>query len=334
MIFVPLSLFAPLCLLFLIFLMVRARDMQVRSNQIFLGLVALYTVQSFLLSLRWGYDLSALRLWIGLIAPTLPACAYFAYRSLALHLRPRMMWPVLIVIANWVALLLAPDVADLFIMLTYLGFGGAILLAASKGEDATALVRLAQQNTAQKAMMLTGGALMASACADLFVLVDFVRTGGENIGLAVTLLQTGFLFVVALAASAGQSDARDEEPAATTDRAVAPCPQDDIIIADLTRLFVRDKLHQDTDLNLRRLARRLGLPDRSVSQAINRTQNMSVSQFVNGFRIKDACKLLTETDQSILQISLAAGFMTKSNFNREFVRLTGQTPSQWRAHTG
>ncbi len=57
---------------------------------------------------------------------------------------------------------------------------------------------------------------------------------------------------------------------------------------------------------------------------------MSVSQFINGFRIRDAAQMLRQSDQTILQVSLSAGFMTKSNFNREFVRVMGQTPSQWR----
>lgn len=57
---------------------------------------------------------------------------------------------------------------------------------------------------------------------------------------------------------------------------------------------------------------------------------MGVSQFVNGFRVKDAAKLLTTTDQTILQISLAVGFLSKSNFNCEFTRVMGQTPSAWR----
>lgn len=333
MIFVPLSLFAPLSLLYLIFQMVRTRDMQVRSNQIFLGLGALYTLQSFLLSLRWGYDFTSLRLWIGLIAPVLPVCAYFAYRSLAQEITRQMLWPLMFVVLNWVMLLLAPDVADILILLTYLIFGAVILKAASRGDDATALVRLTHQSTANKAMILTGAALIASAAADLFVIADFIRTGGQNGGLAITLLQTGFLFLIVLAASVGQSDAQDDVQGAMVAQRAASSPADDSIIDDLNQLFFHDKLHQDTELNLRRLSRRLGLPDRSVSQAINRTQNMSVSQFVNEFRIRDACALLIETDQSILQISLAAGFLSKSNFNREFVRVTGKTPSQWRAES-
>jgi len=34
--------------------------------------------------------------------------------------------------------------------------------------------------------------------------------------------------------------------------------------------------------------------------------------------------------QSVTQAMLAAGFDTKSNFNREFLRVTVQTPSAWR----
>ena len=98
----------------------------------------------------------------------------------------------------------------------------------------------------------------------------------------------------------------------------------------LNRLFEVSSLHRDTELNLRRLSRRLGVPDRSVSQAVNRTMGMSVSQYVNSYRIKDACKLLKTTDKSILQISMAAGFLSKSNFNREFTRITQKSPSRWR----
>lgn len=330
MIFVPLSLFAPLSLLFAIIYMIRMRDMQGRSNQVFVGLVCLYALQSLLLTLRWGYGITDLRLLIALLAPTLPVCAYLAYLSLAQALQTKMLWPLWVVLGNWLVLLTLPGIADLAILVTYLGFGAAILRAASHGDDATALVRINQQVSARNAMMLTGAALIASAAADLFVIADFMRTGGQHVGFTISLLQTGFLFVTALAATLGQSDASDDQPEALPQAASVATPLDAKIMDDLRRLFDRDRLHQDTDLNLRRLARKLGLPDRSVSHAINRTEGISVSQFVNGFRIKDACTLLKETDQSILQISLAAGFLTKSNFNREFVRVTGQTPSQWR----
>jgi AraC-like DNA-binding protein len=67
-----------------------------------------------------------------------------------------------------------------------------------------------------------------------------------------------------------------------------------------------------------------------VSRAVNRCHGVSVSQYVNGFRVKEAQRLLRDTEESVVQIALEAGFMTKSNFNREFLRVSGQSPTDWR----
>ena len=57
---------------------------------------------------------------------------------------------------------------------------------------------------------------------------------------------------------------------------------------------------------------------------------MNVPQYVNTFRIRDACRMLEETDVPITGIVFEVGFTTKSNFNREFQRVTGLSPSAWR----
>lgn len=330
MIFVPLPLFATLCLVLVLFQILRTAKMSVRANQLFSVLVALYALQSLLLNLRWGYGLDETAIWIGLLAPVLPIVAYFAYLSLSDRLAPKMLWPLAILVVNWIVLIVSPDLADPLILCTFLGFGIAILKHAYLGQDVLALVQIDKIDGAMRAMMFTGAALVGSAFVDLFVIMDFIRTGGDNVGLTITLAQTGFLLLIGLAALFGQSSASANEgpegPLPTPD----VTEEDGAIVARMTQLFEVTALHKDTELNLRRMARRLGLPDRSVSRAINKTQNMSVSQFVNGFRIRDAAQMLRQSDQTILQVSLSAGFMTKSNFNREFVRVMGQTPSQWR----
>lgn len=328
MIFVPLPLVATFCLLVVLLRMVMERDMTLRANQLFAALVGLYAVQSLLLSLRWGYQLEAAGFWAGLLAPVLPVLAYFAYLSLIERLSRAALWPVGVIALNWVVLIAIPDLADILILLTYLCFGGAILWNASR--RAPALVRFGQTQLAFRAMMVTGLALVCSAMMDVYVIVDFIRTGGANIGLVATMIQTGFILCIGLAAVLSPSGVEGDAdmPVEAVQKDITE--EDDVIIARLTQLFETERLHGDMELNLRRLSRRLGLPDRAVSQAINKTQNMSVSQFVNRFRIQDACKMLQETDQSVLQISLAAGFMSKSNFNREFARITGRTPTQWR----
>ena len=98
----------------------------------------------------------------------------------------------------------------------------------------------------------------------------------------------------------------------------------------LYSLVVEQKLYRDTELNLQRLARKCGVPSRRVSRAVNLLTEQNVSQWVNEQRIHSACELLKDSEKSITIIMQDVGFITKSNFNREFKRVTGGSPSQWR----
>ncbi|MCK8482952.1 AraC family transcriptional regulator [Aliiroseovarius sp. S2029] len=330
MIFVPLPLFATICLLFVLAYMLRTRDFTVQSNVLFTLLVGLYALQSFLLTLRWGYARDELGPEIAMLAPALPVCAYLAYRTLMERLTFRQLWPMAVVLMNWIILAVWPWLADAAILLTYLFFGAAILWSLRAKGANLALARLEEVGKAAGAMFMTGVALIISSVVDLFVFVDFMRTGGQNVGPTLGLMQIGFLLCIGILALWGQSSGARPHKLEPEIAAPSTTEEDEAIMARLDDLLNEHKLYRDTDLNLRRLARRLGLPDRRVSQAINRTQCISLSQYINGFRIRDACGQLAKTDQSILQVSMAAGFLSKSNFNREFLRVTGQTPTQWR----
>lgn len=136
----------------------------------------------------------------------------------------------------------------------------------------------------------------------------------------MSLAQAIFVLIIGIAATFWHTSAAPMEEMAQTPEAQT-ATEDTEILTKLNAFF---------EARINRLARRLGVPDRRVSNAINRAHSMNVSQFVNTFRIKDACDLLCQTDQSVLQISMSVGFTSKSNFNREFVRITGKTPSKWR----
>lgn len=301
--------------------------MRLPANQLFAALLGLYALQSGLLSLRWGYQMAGLGIWIALIAPLLPILAYLAFDSLNNALIRKHLWHGLPILFAWGVFAIDPDRLDSVIISIYFSYGTALILAARRNPD-FALTRLSEAFDTRRAMMITGAALIASALIDIFIIIDFIRSGGANISFALSLIQAAVLVLLGYAAThvGGLS--------AHTQRAEAANPEatetDADIITAIQTLFERDGLHRDMDLNLRRLARKLGQPDRAVSNAINRTQGISVSQLVNRRRIADACALLTTTDQSILQISLAAGFLSKSNFNREFTRITGKTPSEYR----
>lgn len=54
--------------------------------------------------------------------------------------------------------------------------------------------------------------------------------------------------------------------------------------------------------------------------------------FVHEVRIGYACKLLMDTPLSVLQICFDCGFNTIANFNKQFLKVKGMTPSSFRRH--
>lgn len=330
MLFVPLPLFATLFLALLLCRILLTRDMTLRAHQLFAGLIALYAVQSLLVSLRWGYEMEGTATYLIILAPVLPAVAYLSYAALADHLTARHLWPVAVIALNWLAFAALPIIPDPLILMTYLGFGLSLLRLWWRGTDALTLSSINDAREIRFALCLTGAALVLSGMTDIYLIVDFIKNDGRNAGMILTFVQTAFIIIIGVAALFGRAAAMTEPEQASVEIAPEATEQDSEIVTRIESLFAKDGLHRNEDLSLRRLARRLGLPDRQVSNAINRARGMSVSQFVNDFRIREACTLLCSTKKSIIQVSLAAGFATKSNFNREFLRVIGQTPSQWR----
>ncbi len=102
------------------------------------------------------------------------------------------------------------------------------------------------------------------------------------------------------------------------------------IIAQANRVLVEQGLFRDTGLTATRLARRVGVPDRDLSRAINAGKGQSVSQFVNHLRVEEAARLLTSTDDPATQVMEKAGFLTRSNFYREFQKHYGMPPGDYR----
>lgn len=332
MLFVPLPLFATLFLGLLLGRILLGRDMTLRAHQLFAGLVALYAVQSLLVSLRWGYQIEGISTYLIILAPVLPAVAYLSYATLTCRQTGLKLWPLAVIAVNWIAFAVLPFIPDALILITYLGFGILLLRLWWNDADALSLSPISDARDIRFAMGLTGAALVLSGLTDVYLIIDFIRNDGQNAGLILTFVQTGFVVVIGIAASFGRADALTEAEEESAELVPEATEGDSEIVLRLEGLFIDQGLHRNEDLSLRRLARRLGLPDRQVSNAINRVCDKSVSQFVNDFRIREACALLSSTDKTVLEVSLSAGFATKSNFNREFLRVTGQSPSQWRKY--
>ena len=52
--------------------------------------------------------------------------------------------------------------------------------------------------------------------------------------------------------------------------------------------------------------------------------------FLNEVRVGYACKLLIDTDLNVVNICYESGFNTLANFNKQFLKIKGETPSKYR----
>lgn len=78
------------------------------------------------------------------------------------------------------------------------------------------------------------------------------------------------------------------------------------------------------------LADLLHMTPTSFSRYFAMKNNKPFSKFVSEIRIKHACKLLTETEDSIEQVCYECGFNTLSNFNKQFKDIMLKKPTQYK----
>jgi AraC-like DNA-binding protein len=97
--------------------------------------------------------------------------------------------------------------------------------------------------------------------------------------------------------------------------------------------MAQDKPYLETELTLPRLSECLSMPQHDLSRVINESLNQNFFDFVNGYRVEEAKRLLVDPAKSahtILDIALEAGFNSKTTFNGAFKKITGKTPSEFR----
>lgn len=99
--------------------------------------------------------------------------------------------------------------------------------------------------------------------------------------------------------------------------------------------IVSQKKYYDPALSLERLSEELNMSTGKLSTLVNQISQRNFSDYINGLRIKDAKKLLSNPDfkdYTIVAIGLECGFNSKSTFYTAFKKFTGQTPTAYRKH--
>jgi AraC-like DNA-binding protein len=102
------------------------------------------------------------------------------------------------------------------------------------------------------------------------------------------------------------------------------------IALKLKKAMEEDKLQLNPSLTLRKLSDMTGIAENNISQVLNMKIGMGYYDFINYWRIQSACEKLKQSNNSLLDITYAVGFNSRSTFNLAFKKHTGKTPSEYR----
>ena len=225
------------------------------------------------------------------------------------------------------ALLTAPNFLDIFVPGAFVIYGCAILVLSHKGSDAQPRAFLVDGNLPSRIWQVIGVALIASAFSDV-VIVAAMASGLEGLRpWIISLFSIGNLLLIGIISLSNHlqvEDSTEEEPRTSSEA--------EQHIWQRVQAYMQDhRPYLDPDLTLSRLSRKLGIPAKALSTVINQETGENVSRYVNNARISAAQNALKD-GESVTTAMLSSGFNTKSNFNREFLRITGSSPSMWLAN--
>lgn len=86
----------------------------------------------------------------------------------------------------------------------------------------------------------------------------------------------------------------------------------------------------DQPVSLKEIAELTGMSVPAFCSYFKKSTKKTYIDFLNEVRIGHACKLLIDTDQTILEICYQSGFNTLANFNKQFLKIKQRTPSKYR----
>lgn len=331
MLVLPLPMFVALVLGFLFVQGVLAKN----RPALFSALLLTCALQNLIVALAQYYELAPAWKLQPVSASLIPPLAWLAFVSVSI--RPATF------ARDWLhglgtvfiafCALFAPATIDFALIALFFGYGLAILANLHLHRDALPLARLDAGAIPQKVWTAIAIALLFSAATDALIATAVM---GGKLTWAPYLISIGSaasLFAIGVLSLSPELRTIDPSPASASTEGTPPnepqTSKEDLELIDrLNELLTSRELYLDPGLTLSRLALRLGVPAKKLSTAINRTSGENVSRYINAYRIRHACTLL-ENGANVTTAMLESGFNTKSNFNREFARQTGKTPSNW-----
>lgn len=321
-----------------------------RWHPLMVLLVGAVAAQSLLVALVQHYGWTGLRWLQPVTASALPPLTWCAFVAVQVRpLRARDTWHGLAPLLVLLGLLFWPDGLDLLVIGSFVAYGVALLLALRPSAAELPLARLASGNVPHWLWRFVALSLLVSALGDGLIYLDQLIQLGQLRAQLISAMSS--LMLLALGSiglspewrvADSNADSRYAQLLAIEDASEsvnAETTADTAEVADPALLARLDAYMGDSrpwlnpDLTLLALARKLGVPSKTLSVAVNLGHGENVARYVNRHRIEYACTLLL-AGQPVTSALYDSGFYTKSNFHREFQRIHRQTPTQWLEQVG
>jgi AraC-like DNA-binding protein len=310
---------------------------QVKMLCLFLILCASTTA---MVGLRWTFDIIAFNYIQPILASIIPVFAWCTFTRASTGITTLSLKHAigpLMVVASLMTEKIGVLPLDGILTGTYLFYGLALLRYSSK-DSLLINVSLSNWEGVKKAENIAGWMLLFSALIDTLLSLDFAFNQGV---FSIYILTIGHLFllpvlslavlIVAVNTPVGEMNSTAKELDKVTEFTPLVTEQRAREIVELLDERVREKsIYLDPDLTLSKLSRKLGVPAKQISIAVNLIYQKNISKLINEYRIEHAKQELLGSEKSVTQIFMACGFQSKSNFNREFSRITGITPSEFK----
>jgi AraC-like DNA-binding protein len=95
------------------------------------------------------------------------------------------------------------------------------------------------------------------------------------------------------------------------------------------RKFIEE--HSGEELSLSKVAKAVNISANHLSERFKQVTGTNFVEYVACKRFKNACDLLRNPNLRISEIAFAVGFQSLSQFNRVFKKLSGKSPTEFRA---